>query len=136
MGNIIKEHQGDMVTTKVARVIYIVKEAIKAASGFALADVLPSISLLHLLSGMRPKLERLHKEADRIMGNIIKKHQGDMVTTKSGKGEAEEDLLDVLLKFHEHGNELEFSLTTENIKAVILKSNHSTNRVVDILQVV
>ncbi|CAL8152286.1 unnamed protein product [Prunus armeniaca] len=123
MGNIIKEHQGDM-------------EAIKAASGFALADVLPSISLLHLLSGMRPKLERLHKEADRIMGNIIKKHQGDMVTTKSGKGEAEEDLLDVLLKFHEHGNELEFSLTTENIKAVILKSNHSTNRVVDILQVV
>ncbi|KAI5334196.1 hypothetical protein L3X38_024329 [Prunus dulcis] len=103
--------------------IYIVKEAIKAASGFALADVFPSISLLHLLRVMRPKLERLHKEADRIMGNIIKEHQGDMVTTKSGEGEAEEDLVDVLLKFHVHGNELEFSLTTENIKAVILASN-------------
>ncbi|BBN68517.1 cytochrome P450, family 71, subfamily B, polypeptide 34 [Prunus dulcis] len=76
--------------------------------------------LLHLLSGMRPKLERLHKEADRIMGNIIKEHQRNTVSTKSGEGEAEEDLVDVLLKFHEHGNELEFSLTTENIKAVIL----------------
>ncbi|PQQ08745.1 hypothetical protein Pyn_11323 [Prunus yedoensis var. nudiflora] len=62
--------------------IYIVKEAAKAASGFALADVFPSVSLLHLLSGMRPKLERLHKEADRIMGNIIKEHQRDMVTQK------------------------------------------------------
>ncbi|BBH02155.1 cytochrome P450, family 71, subfamily B, polypeptide 34, partial [Prunus dulcis] len=99
--------------------IYIVKEAVKALSGFALADVFPSVSLLHLLSGMRPKLERLHKEADRILGNIIKEHQRNMVTTKSGEGEAEEDLVDVLLKFHDHGNELEFSLTTENIKAVI-----------------
>ncbi|CAL2255190.1 unnamed protein product [Prunus armeniaca] len=99
--------------------IYIVKEFVKAASGFALADIFPSVSLLHLLSGMRLKLERLHKEADRILGNIIKEHQRDMVTTKSGEGEAEEDLVDVLLKFHDHGNELEFSLTTENIKAVI-----------------
>ncbi|CAL9018093.1 unnamed protein product [Prunus brigantina] len=99
--------------------IYIVKEVAKAASGFALADVFPSVSLLHLLSGMRHKIERLHKEADRIMGNIIKEHQRDVVTTKSGEGEAEEDLVDVLLKFHENGNELEFSLTTENIKAVI-----------------
>ncbi|CAL8152227.1 unnamed protein product [Prunus armeniaca] len=101
--------------------IYIVKEVTKAVSGFALADVFPSVSLLHLLSGMRPKLERLHKEADRIMGNIIKEHQRDMVT----KGEAEEDLVDVLLKFHDHGNELEFSLTSENIKAVIFVSTHT-----------
>ena len=74
---------------------------------------------------MRPKLERLHKEADRIMGNIIKDHQRDVVNTKSGEGEAEEDLVDVLLKFHDHGNELEFSLTTENIKAVIFVSTHT-----------
>ncbi|ONI13691.1 hypothetical protein PRUPE_4G238600 [Prunus persica] len=99
--------------------IYIVKEFVKAASGFALADIFPSVSLLHLLSRMRPKLERLHKEADKIMGNIIKEHQRNVVNTKSGEGEADEDLVDVLLKFHDHGNELEFSLTTENIKAVI-----------------
>ncbi|BFG29832.1 hypothetical protein CerSpe_161060 [Prunus speciosa] len=68
---------------------------------------------------MRPKLERLHKEADRIMENITKEHQRDMLTTKSVEGEAEEDLVDALLKFHEHGSGLEFSLTTDNIKAVI-----------------
>ncbi|XP_021826608.1 cytochrome P450 71D11-like [Prunus avium] len=99
--------------------IYVVKEAVKTLSGFALADVFPSVSLLQLLSGMRPKLERLHKEADRIMENIIKEHQRDMVTTKIVEGEAEEDLVDALLKFHEHGSGLEFSLTTDNIKAVI-----------------
>ncbi|CAL8152225.1 unnamed protein product [Prunus armeniaca] len=100
--------------------IYVVKEAVKTSSGFALADVFPSVSLLQLLSGMRPKLERLHKEADRIMENIIKEHQRDMVTSKSVDGEAEEDLVDdALLKFHEHGSGLEFSLTTDNIKAVI-----------------
>ncbi|CAL2255186.1 unnamed protein product [Prunus armeniaca] len=94
-------------------------EAVKTSSGFTLADVFPSVSLLQLLSGMRPKLERLHKEADRIMENIIKEHQRDMVTSKSVDGEAEEDLVDALLKFHEHGSGLEFSLTTDNIKAVI-----------------
>ncbi|ONI13684.1 hypothetical protein PRUPE_4G237900 [Prunus persica] len=99
--------------------IYVVKEAVKTLSGFGLADVFPSVSLLQLLSGLRPKLERLHKEADRIMENIIKEHQRDMVTTKSVEGEAEEDLVDALLKFHEHGSGLEFSLTTDNIKAVI-----------------
>ncbi|PQM36979.1 cytochrome P450 71D11 [Prunus yedoensis var. nudiflora] len=73
--------------------IYVVKEAVKTLSGFALADVFPSVSLLQLLSGMRPKLERLHKEADRIMENIIKDIKGICG--------------------------LEFSLTTDNIKAVI-----------------
>ncbi|CAB4308571.1 unnamed protein product [Prunus armeniaca] len=105
--------------------IYVVKEAVKTSSGFALADVFPSVSLLQLLSGMRPKLERLHKEADRIMENIIKEHQRDMVTSKSVDGEAEEDLVDALLKFHEHGSGLEFSLTTDNIKAVIFVSTHT-----------
>ncbi|CAL9018092.1 unnamed protein product [Prunus brigantina] len=39
--------------------INVVKEAVKTSSGFALADVFPSVSLLQLLSGMRPKLERI-----------------------------------------------------------------------------
>ncbi|XP_062000580.1 cytochrome P450 71D9-like [Rosa rugosa] len=101
--------------------IHCVKESMKLASGFNLADVFPSVKLLHLLSGMKPKLERLHKEADRIMENIINEHKEDKTSTKVLEGEAEEDLLDVLLKFHEHGGGLEFSLTTENIKAVIIE---------------
>ncbi|PQM33656.1 cytochrome P450 71D11-like [Prunus yedoensis var. nudiflora] len=100
--------------------IYAVKESIKVAAGFDLADVFPSVKLLNLIGGIRPKLERLHKETDRIMENIIKEHKKDRATSESGEGKAEEDLVDVLLKFQERGNGFEFSLTTDNIKAVIL----------------
>ncbi|CAL9018108.1 unnamed protein product [Prunus brigantina] len=100
--------------------IYAVKESIKVAAGFDLADVFPSVKLLNLIGGIRPKLERLHKETDRIMENIIKEHKKDRATSESGEDKAEEDLVDVLLKFHERGNGFEFSLTTDNIKAVIL----------------
>ncbi|KAB2615518.1 cytochrome P450 71D9-like [Pyrus ussuriensis x Pyrus communis] len=99
--------------------IYVAEEAGKVAGGFALADLYPSVSLLHLVSGIRPKLERGHKQADRIMENIINEHQKDLETTKNVEGESVEDLVHVLLKFHEHGGALEFSLTTNNIKAVI-----------------
>ncbi|BBN69624.1 cytochrome P450, family 71 subfamily B, polypeptide 7 [Prunus dulcis] len=92
--------------------IYAVKETIKVAAGFDLADVFPSVKLLNLI--------RLHKETDRIMEDIIKEHKKDRATSDCGEGEAEEDLVDVLLKFHERGNGFEFSLTTDNIKAVIL----------------
>ncbi|KAM1100720.1 hypothetical protein ACFX15_006905 [Malus domestica] len=97
-----------------------VKESITVAAGFDLADVFPSAKLLNLIGGIRPTLERLKKVTDRIMENIINEHKKKRSTTKSGEGEAGEDLVDVLLKFHEHGNGLEFSLTTDNIKAVIL----------------
>ncbi|KAM1394519.1 hypothetical protein PS1_030521 [Malus domestica] len=84
------------------------------------ADLYPSVSLLHLVSGIRPKLERLHKQADRIIENIINEHQKDLETTKNVEGEKVEDLVHVLLKFHEHGGALEFSLTTNNIKDIML----------------
>ncbi|KAM1807659.1 hypothetical protein ACFX11_030636 [Malus domestica] len=93
----------------------------KVAGGFALADLYPSVSLLHLVSGIRPKLERLRKQADRIIENIINEHQKDLETTKNVEGETVEDLVHVLLKFHEHGGALEFSLTTNNIKDIMLR---------------
>ncbi|KAM1996859.1 hypothetical protein ACFX15_029756 [Malus domestica] len=100
--------------------IYVAEEAGKVAGGFALADLYPSVSLLHLVSGIRPKLERLRKQADRIIENIINEHQKDLETTKNVEGETVEDLVHVLLKFHEHGGALEFSLTTNNIKDIML----------------
>ncbi|KAK9940707.1 hypothetical protein M0R45_017352 [Rubus argutus] len=102
------------------KAIYIGKEAAKVVGGFALSDVFPSVNLLHVISGMRSKLERLHKEADMIMENIIKGHkEGKPATKCQGEGEVEEDLVDVLLKYHNHSSGSEFSLTTNNIKAVI-----------------
>ncbi|RXI03365.1 hypothetical protein DVH24_004017 [Malus domestica] len=58
---------------------YIVaEEAGKSSGGFALADLYPS-------------LERLRKQADRIIENIINEHQKDLETTKNVEGETVED---------------------------------------------
>ncbi|PON43446.1 Cytochrome P450, E-class, group I [Parasponia andersonii] len=101
------------------RFLKILKECEKAAAGFEPADVFPSFKFLHLLSGTRLKVKRLHKEADRIMENIIKEHKEDKAVENNGHGERGEDLVDVLLKF-QYCSGTEFSLTTDNIKAVIL----------------
>ncbi|KAF3456727.1 hypothetical protein FNV43_RR01381 [Rhamnella rubrinervis] len=66
------------------RFVSLLKEVVKLAGGFNIADLFPSVHLLQLLSGLRPKLERLHREADRIIDNIIKEHK-DQETRKAGR---------------------------------------------------
>nr|UYI00175.1 psoralen synthase [Ficus carica] len=99
--------------------ISIVMEATKMASGFDLADVFPSFSFLDpLIFGTRAKLEKLRQKSDRIVDNILEEHRKKKPTTKSGQSETvTEDLVDVLLKFH--NRDLGFSLTTDNLKAII-----------------
>ncbi|KAL6313860.1 hypothetical protein AAG906_010279 [Vitis piasezkii] len=100
--------------------ISVLLETIKLAGGFNVGDIFPSFKSLHLISGMRPKLEKLHQEADKILENIIHEHKARGGTTKIDKDEPDEDLVDVLLKFHEDHGDHAFSLTTDNIKAVLL----------------
>lgn len=78
--------------------------------------------MLHLVSGVRTKLERMHEEADRIMENTINEHVEVKATRKADDDAREEDLIDVLLEFQERGGDNEFSLTTNNIKSVLLVS--------------
>ncbi|CAI9088249.1 OLC1v1022529C1 [Oldenlandia corymbosa var. corymbosa] len=61
---------------------------------------------------------KFHKKLDSILGKIIDEHRTNSAA-KIGNPEAHKDLVDVLLQFHEEEN-LEFSLPTENIKAVLL----------------
>ncbi|GAV60715.1 LOW QUALITY PROTEIN: p450 domain-containing protein, partial [Cephalotus follicularis] len=90
--------------------ILVMKETNKLYS--VVADLYPSIKVLEKISGMRSKVEKVFKKMDRILQKIINEHRGR-------DGEAEADLVDVLLKLQQEGN-LEFPLTDENIKAVIL----------------
>ena len=99
--------------------ITILKQGMELGAGFNISDVFPSVKLLHMISGVRTKLEGLHKEADRIIGNIINEHKERKLTTKADEDATTEDLIDVLLKFNDHCGDNEFSLTTNNIKAVI-----------------
>nr|XP_043625806.1 cytochrome P450 71AV8-like [Erigeron canadensis] len=102
--------------------IALIKETINLASGFDVADLFPSIKLVHRISGMRNKLMKIHEKMDKILDNIISDHQ----ERRGGGGgglqinRENEDLLDVLLRLKYDGG-LEFPITYDNIKAVILE---------------
>ncbi|KAH7856534.1 hypothetical protein Vadar_002569 [Vaccinium darrowii] len=96
--------------------ISIMKEAIKVASGFNVADLYPSAEWLHNITGVRSKLEKFHVEVDRIMENMVNEHKTRKATEK---GREDDDMVDALLEYHERGPN-EFSLTVNNIKAVML----------------
>ncbi|KAK9212831.1 hypothetical protein WN943_002213 [Citrus x changshan-huyou] len=42
---------------------------------FSLADMLPSVKLLEMLSGMTSETKRMHEKADKIFANIINDHR-------------------------------------------------------------
>lgn len=95
------------------------KEITELASGFCVADVYPSVKWIQLISGTRRKLEALHRTTDGILQSIVDEHRERMNSTTGGKVEADDDLVDVLLKLQVDGD-LELPLTDDNIKAVIL----------------
>ncbi|XP_059666537.1 desmethyl-deoxy-podophyllotoxin synthase-like [Cornus florida] len=101
--------------------ISLIKVVIELGGGFNVADLFPSVKLLALISGLRPKLEKLHRKLDGILDRIIDEHKAKKAATKTTtiKDEADEDLVDVLLRVQEHGD-LEFPITINNIKSVIL----------------
>ncbi|MBA0733833.1 hypothetical protein Gogos_017806 [Gossypium gossypioides] len=98
--------------------ISFLKKFVESLAGFSIADLFPSIKLLHVISGMRAKLERFHHDLDSMLESIIEEHRASNANLENSDDETD-DLLDVLLNLQDHGG-LEFPLTTDNIKAVIL----------------
>ncbi|GKV19425.1 hypothetical protein SLEP1_g29686 [Rubroshorea leprosula] len=94
-----------------------VQQSIELAAGLNPSDLYPSNKLLYVIGRMGA--QRLHKEVDRILGDIVDEHMKSLRTAKIGVKEVNEDLVDVLLKYEGHGG-LGFHLTADNIKAVIL----------------
>ncbi|XP_039015390.1 costunolide synthase-like [Hibiscus syriacus] len=77
-------------------------------------DLFPLVKFLEYLTGLRPKLESLHRKLDEVFEDVINEHKA----SKGTEGESD-DLVDVILNLQENGD-LEFPLTTDNIKAVVL----------------
>lgn len=98
--------------------VSVMEEITKVMSGFNIADMFPSIGLLQWLTGNKSQVEELHLEADRIVENIMNEHKKRKATLKDCKTGDDEDLVDALLKIQGH-RDLDSSLTTDNIKAVI-----------------
>ncbi|KAG8502830.1 hypothetical protein CXB51_000472 [Gossypium anomalum] len=98
--------------------ISFLKKFVEAMAGFNIADLFPSIKFLPELSGMRAELERFHHDIDAMLESIMQEHRDSSANPKDSV-DVTEDLVDVLLNLQDHGG-LEFPLTTDNIKAVIL----------------
>ncbi|GAU23766.1 hypothetical protein TSUD_128710 [Trifolium subterraneum] len=97
-----------------------VRQVMQLSSGFYIGDLFPSAKWLQNITGMRSKLEKVHKNIDRILEMIIDDHKETKSRTKDCLVEGEEDLIDVLLKFEEGSNcHQELSLTKRNIKAIL-----------------
>jgi cytochrome P450 len=104
--------------------ISVVKQLVKLAGGFYIGDLFPSAKWIQNLSGMRPKLEKLSQQVDRILEHIINDHKETRSRrAKQGLAEAEEDLIDCLLKFEDNDGDMDFHLTSDNIKAIVLVCN-------------
>jgi len=119
--NIISRAAFGMKCKDQEKFISLLNEAITVGSGFNIGDLFPSANWLQHLSGLRPKVERLHKQIDHILEGIINEHKEAKSKAKEGHGEAQEDLVDVLLKFQDGGDSnQDICLTNNNIKAIIL----------------
>ncbi|CAJ1941484.1 unnamed protein product [Sphenostylis stenocarpa] len=91
-----------------------VKESIEVADGFDLADMFPSSKPIQLITGLKTKLDKIHKKRDNMLEKIIKDNKAN-----EGMGEEKnETLVDVLLRVQDRGN-LDPPITNNNIKAVI-----------------
>lgn len=95
--------------------ISVVKKLVKLSEGVVIFDLFPSHKWIHVISGEKPRLEELHRKYDVIIGNIIREAEKNI-------GEVEvNSLLSVLLNIKNEGA-LEYPLTIDNIKAVMLVS--------------
>lgn len=102
--------------------IMLIHRALSLSSGFELADLFPSKTFLHGISGMESKLMKARNKVDIFLDDIIKVHRGNRANGNSCNGESGvEDLIDVFLRVIEGGG-FQFPLTNDNIKAVILVS--------------
>uniref|UniRef100_M1BP85 Cytochrome P450 hydroxylase n=1 Tax=Solanum tuberosum TaxID=4113 RepID=M1BP85_SOLTU len=100
--------------------IEILRELVELAGGFSVADIFPSIKILHVVSGLRSRILKLHKNVDAIVEDVINKHKKNIASGKKGNGEfGGEDLVDVLLRLMESG-ELKIPITNDNIKAIMI----------------
>ncbi|KAM7252469.1 hypothetical protein ACFE04_024352 [Oxalis oulophora] len=92
------------------------EKIIEMMAGFNIAEFFPSAKLLQSMNGMSSELKRLHQAVDKVLQNIIDKH---IARGKARDLEEQEDIVDILLNLRDHEN-LEFPLTMDNIKSVIL----------------
>ncbi|KAD4584944.1 hypothetical protein E3N88_22545 [Mikania micrantha] len=100
-----------------AKLLELIEQILSAAGGFDVADLYPSFKLLHLVSGLRKKLMKIHHDVDEMFEGIISDHLDRRAAGETDHG----DLLDVMLRLKDEGG-LQFPITNDNIKAILLET--------------
>ncbi|MCD7450275.1 hypothetical protein HAX54_004996 [Datura stramonium] len=95
------------------------KTITELSGGFDIPDIFPSFKILHLLSGVKPALEKVHQKVDKILENTIEEHRENRKEISTNMLH-KEDLVDVLLRVQESGD-LEIPISRNTLKAVILE---------------
>ncbi|CAN4114290.1 unnamed protein product [Withania somnifera] len=99
--------------------IKLIREVIRLAEGFDVADIFPSYKFLHSLSGAKQTLLEAHRKVDTIVEDVINEHKKNPATHKSDDAAGGADLVDVLLRLMKDKS-LQFPITNDNIKAIIV----------------
>ncbi|KAG6539257.1 alpha-humulene 10-hydroxylase-like [Zingiber officinale] len=103
-----------------AEFLQLVKEAVGLVTSFAVADMYPSLKFLDALTGLKSKLERVRGKLDKVFDEIMGQRQAARADAPAAAETEEDSLLDVLLKLKDEGG-LEFPITADSIKAVVLE---------------
>ncbi|PNX72639.1 cytochrome p450 [Trifolium pratense] len=89
-------------------------QSIGLLGGFCIADLYPSIKMLQRVSSAKTKMEKLQRDSDMILQDIINDHR-----SSHREENKDEDLVDVLLKIQRENVHSQHPLTDNSIKAVI-----------------
>ncbi|GJN38916.1 hypothetical protein PR202_gb27997 [Eleusine coracana subsp. coracana] len=95
--------------------LVMLERGVKLFAKMSLPDLYPSSRLAMLVSRMPRKMKRHRQEVSTFLGAIVREHQESRADASHDK---DEDLLDVLLRIQREGD-LQFPLTTDNIKSVV-----------------
>ncbi|KAK4732062.1 hypothetical protein R3W88_025050 [Solanum pinnatisectum] len=93
--------------------IEIMRTVVASAGVFDLADIFPSMKIIHFISGLKYKLRKMHNEVDVLLEEIIDEHESQNSET------TEEDIVDVLLRLQK-SQDFSIPITRDNIKAIII----------------
>ncbi|KAI0497693.1 hypothetical protein KFK09_020926 [Dendrobium nobile] len=93
-------------------------DAVEFLSGFTIVDLFPSMPFIGRITGFRHRLEQCQKTLDLMAEKIVEEHREKRAKRFSENDDQEEDLTDVLLRVQREDS-LQFTLSDDNIKAVI-----------------
>ncbi|PHT99578.1 Cytochrome 71D6 [Capsicum chinense] len=99
--------------------IKLISTVVTLAGGFDMTDIFPSYKFLHSLSSAKQTLLDIHRKVYSTVEDVINEHKKNLSTHETDDALGGEDLINVLLR-HKKDGALQFAITNDNIKVVIL----------------